>query len=67
MAYDAARGLSILFGGNSGNNYLGETWEWNGTTWAQRDLSGPSARYFHAMAYDAGRGASVDKPSQCER
>jgi hypothetical protein len=58
MAYDAARGVIVLFGGTSpGAN--GETWEWNGTAWSQRSVSGPSPRVQHAMAYDAARGVTV--------
>ena len=60
MVYDAARGVTVLFGGYNiitGNN--GETWEWNGTAWTQRMVSGPSPRYLHAMVYDAARGVTV--------
>ena len=28
-----------------------DTWEWNGTAWTQRTVSGSSARYGHAMTY----------------
>lgn len=62
MAYDAARGVTVLFGGAEGSGGTvrnAETWEWNGTTWSQRDVSGPSARRNHAMAYDAVRGVTV--------
>jgi len=58
MAYDAARGVTVLFGGYDGT-YSGETWEWDGTAWTQRMVSGPSGRYLHAMAYDAARGVTV--------
>ena len=58
MAYDASRGVTVLFGGYTGFSN-GETWEWNGTTWTQRMVSGPSPRYSHAMAYDASRGVTV--------
>jgi hypothetical protein len=60
MAYDAARGITVLFGGGAfppGVNL--DTWEWNGTVWTQRLVSGPSARSGHAMAYDVGRGVTV--------
>jgi hypothetical protein len=68
MAYDAARGVTVFFGGfdNSGNNptfastcgLSDETWEWDGTYWAQLVSSGPSPspRQFSAMAYDSVRG-----------
>jgi len=65
MAYDTARRVTVLFGGDgyAGGNlqYLGDTWEWNGTagTWAQRSSTGPAARCRHAMAYDGSRGVSV--------
>src|SRR5690242_17994803 len=44
MAYDTARGVTVLFGGADGNGGgLGaETWEWDGTAWTQRVVSGPS-------------------------
>src|SRR5205085_12529 len=58
MAYDAAQGVTVLFGGyNAG--YRGDTWEWNGSTWTQRSSSGPSARYSHAMDNDASRAVTV--------
>src|SRR5262249_24996113 len=33
--------------------FLSDTWEWNGTTWTQQPISGPSPRYLHSMAYDS--------------
>jgi hypothetical protein len=61
MAYDAARGVTVLFGGaysnSSGAN--GETWEWNGTAWTWRAVSGPAPRDGHAVVYDAARGVTV--------
>ncbi|MCK6456017.1 MAG: chitobiase/beta-hexosaminidase C-terminal domain-containing protein [Phycisphaerae bacterium] len=63
MAYDAARGVMVLFGGayyDDGTQYLADTWEWNGTNWAQRTApSSPPARRLHAMCYDSTRGVSV--------
>jgi hypothetical protein len=59
MAYDASRGVTVLFGGQTGSyassTLSGETWEWNGTAWSQRLISGPSPRHDAAMAYDARR------------
>jgi len=59
MAYDAKRGVSVLFAGYNGE-YLADTWEWDGVDWVQRfpDTS-PVARYDHAMAFDGRRGATV--------
>jgi hypothetical protein len=50
----------ILFGGYGGNSVpyphvLGDTWEWDGTTWIQKNITGPEPREFHAMAYDSIR------------
>jgi hypothetical protein len=59
MAYDAARGVTVMFGGYEGSSdYLNETWEWDGTGWALRATGGPSARAQFAMAYDP-RGFTV--------
>jgi hypothetical protein len=53
LAFDAARGVSVLFGGD----YAGETWEWDGSTWTQRFSDPtPAARSQDALAYDAARG-----------
>jgi hypothetical protein len=34
---------------------LNDTWVWDGLNWTQEQQTGPAARWFHAMAYDAGR------------
>jgi hypothetical protein len=52
MAYDSARGVTVLFGGT-------QTWEWYGGAWTRRSVSGPSKRYEHAMAYDSARRVTV--------
>jgi len=59
MAYDAARGRIVLFGGGLRGQLLGDTWEWDGTVWSQRASSGPVARNEHRMAYDSARGRIV--------
>ncbi len=56
MAYDAATGNAVLFGGccDSSRNVLGDTWTWDGTTWTQQHpATSPVAREFAVMAYDA--------------
>jgi len=53
MAYDSARGQTVLFGG-FGDVVYGDTWEWDGAAWTQKATTGPSARYDHAMAYAGG-------------
>lgn len=57
MAYDAANGVVVLFGGTSvtSGQTFADTWMWNGTYWLQSFAPGPSARRNHHMAYDALR------------
>ncbi|MEO8703687.1 MAG: kelch repeat-containing protein [Kofleriaceae bacterium] len=53
MAYDAKRGVAILFGNVDGP---AQTWEWNGVNWRRRlPPESPSARKDHALAYDPER------------
>ena len=63
MAYDAATGDVVLFGGNNSNtstHALGGTWTWDGATWTrQHPAIHPPARGFAAMAYDAATGNVV--------
>lgn len=61
MAYDAARGQVVLFGGDYGSSFLGDTWVWDGTNWTQKNpANSPSARdCANAMAYDVVRGQVV--------
>lgn len=56
MAFDSARGVTVLFGGSTGGD---ETWEWDGNVWNRRLVAGPSARMYPAMTYDAARGVVV--------
>ncbi len=58
MAYDSARRVVVMFGGTfesqttpSSGSLNGEMWEWNGTTWTLVG-GGPTARAYHAMAFD---------------
>ncbi len=49
LAFDAQRQRVVLFGGSTKLNQAGgvmgddfdDTWEWDGTTWAERQLTGP--------------------------
>lgn len=61
MAYDAARGVTVLFGGmNAAGELLDDTWEWDGTAWRERTpTTRPSARFEHALAYDPRRGRVI--------
>ncbi len=59
MAYDAATGQVVLFGGmGTSHGDLGDTWIWNGSSWTS-GASGPSARHGAAMAYDAALGEVI--------
>jgi len=60
MAYDAARGVVVMFGGGvPGAGPSGipptDTWTWDGTIWTRVAADGPTPRYLHAMAYDVKR------------
>ena len=63
MAYDTARQRVVLFGGETIPHgvLLGDTWEWDGTTWAERTAASgdPPPRIGHALAYDVARARTV--------
>jgi hypothetical protein len=67
MAYDAGRGVTVLFGGFDTDRDA-ETWEWTGALWLQKFvLTLPTPRSGHAMAYDSRRGSpssSAEKRQQ---
>jgi hypothetical protein len=62
MVYDSIRQRTVLFGGDITGSapYNNETWEWDGTNWTQQNLvTLPSARFWHAIAYDSLRQRTV--------
>jgi hypothetical protein len=62
MAYDAATGTAVLFGGDNQLELFADTWAWDGTTWTKqtkRAAPQPYSREFAAMAYDAATGTAV--------
>ena len=62
MAYDAGRGVVVLFGGYGAGGFLNETWEYNGATrtWTQvATAAAPTPRAGSGLAYDAALGKSV--------
>ena len=60
LAYDAATGQVLLFGGAYGSNYLNDTWVWDGTNWTEQlPQTSPSPRYSMGMDYDAALGEVV--------
>lgn len=59
-AFDSDRGKLVLFGGIAGGGpdaaALADTWEYDGRHWTRlTPPTSPSARFFHAMAFDAAR------------
>ena len=54
VAYDAARGVTVLFGGYDENEIrLNDTWAWDGSQWTELSPANrPPIRQLHAMAYD---------------
>jgi hypothetical protein len=52
IAYDAARSVVVLFGGNTGQ-ISNATWTWDGTHWTQQaPLHSPPPRFTAASAFD---------------
>lgn len=63
MAYDAARGVTVMFGGYNGaspGTMYNSTWEYDGVNWVQRSpANSPTGRYRAGCDYDARRGRVV--------
>jgi Kelch motif len=56
MAFDQARGETILFGGVEwGKTDYGDTWAWDGTNWVQRAASSGIGNRLTTMVYDKAR------------
>lgn len=55
MAYDSVRHLIVVFGGSpSTQSVIGDTWEYDGTTWTQITTgASPAGRRGASMVYDA--------------
>lgn len=60
MAFDSARGVTVLNGGFSPDNpnAVKETWEWDGKVWTLRDAEGP-VRDGSAMVYSDHHNACI--------
>jgi hypothetical protein len=65
MTYDSRRERVVLFGGNA-PSYANDTWEWDGTSWLQRQVTTatpgtnqPPTLVRSAVAYDTARGRVV--------
>lgn len=62
LAYDSLRNRLVLFGGTdiSGTTFLNDTWEWNGSNWAEVfPSSPPTGRYGHAATFDSSRNKTI--------
>jgi len=61
ITYDLVHGAVLVFGGMGppGAPPLGDTWQWNGTSWAQVATTGPAPRGYAAMACDVLRANAV--------
>lgn len=63
IAYDSGRGYTVLFGGAAAFTLgaLNDTWEWNGSYWTERTVSGPvpPGGFGVRLAYDAARAKTV--------
>jgi hypothetical protein len=60
MAYDAARGQTVLFGGQSFSGAYSDTWVWDGGNWTQKTPAhNPGPRFVFAMTYDQAQGQVV--------
>ena len=61
MAYDASRGVVVLFGGLGRDQFgqtigLGDTWEYDGQSWTLKNpAASPGLVWAHAMVYDSTR------------
>lgn len=60
LAYDSARGVTVMFGGTARTQGLtDDTWEWDGTTWVQPMRAGPYQARFAVTAFDSRRDVVV--------
>lgn len=62
-AYDARRGVVLLHGGREGAGRSGaslnDTWAWDGQSWTEIPVDGPTSRDHHRAAYDRVRDRIV--------
>ncbi len=65
MAYDPVKQRAVLFGGRNqyitgvSEEFLNDTWEWDGSTWSYMGTGGPSRRDEHGMVYDSNRNRII--------
>jgi hypothetical protein len=56
MAYDAARGVLVVYGGIRANEPLGDTWVFDGAQWTNPLPPSPAARYGASAVTEGNRG-----------
>ena len=75
MAYDDARHVVLLFGGN-GSTTFGDLWSWDGSRWTRLSTNGPPARDDGVIVFDSrrqrlvlfgGRSGSAEFDARCHR
>lgn len=49
----------VLFGGGSNAGFFGDTWQFDGKHWIQRQDIGPGTRRAHTLAFDSTRNVDV--------
>ncbi|MBK8977775.1 MAG: hypothetical protein IPM29_17850 [Planctomycetes bacterium] len=59
LAFDEARGVTVLFGGFDGPVTPGDTWTFDGSTWSRVATTGPAPRTGHVLVYDPLRRVVV--------
>ncbi|MCX5691581.1 MAG: immunoglobulin domain-containing protein [Planctomycetota bacterium] len=62
VAFDTNRGRLVVFGGldaAAATRRLSDTWEFDGTTWHQVNIAGPSGRSHVHLAFDEHRGTCL--------
>ena len=60
MAFDARRGVTVMFGGVGATTGFTDTWTWDGADWTlQSPATSPRTRHFASMAYDPLHGNTV--------
>ncbi len=52
LTYDSTIKKTVLLGGFDGNNYLNETWTWDGASWSRQKRDPAPSRSLAAMWYD---------------
>lgn len=56
MTWDSKRSRLVLFGGLSLNQRFNDTWDWDGSAWAERQTDGaPAQRQGVGLAFDSNR------------